>query len=113
MVIILGKITDRIIMPEKILLNLDKKLKKIIPGFLENRHREITEINSAIQSKKYEKLNDIGHQLKGSAGSYGFMTLSQLGGDLEEAGKEKNIQKAQLVVEKISDHLKHLEIDFD
>ena len=41
------------------------------------------------------------------------MTLSQLGGDLEEAGKEKNIQKAQLVVEKISDHLKHLEIDFD
>ena len=47
-------------MPEKILLNLDKKLKKLIPGFLENRHREITEINSAIDSKKYEKLNDIG-----------------------------------------------------
>ena len=41
------------------------------------------------------------------------MTLSQLGNDLEAAGQEENLQKAQLVVDKINDHLKNLEIDFE
>ena len=100
-------------MAEKILLSLDKKLKKLIPGFIENRYKELKTIEKAIQKNQYKNLSDIGHQLKGSAGSYGFMTLSQLGNDLEAAGQEENLQKAQLVVDKINDHLKNLEIDFE
>ena len=100
-------------MAEKILLNLDKKLKKLIPGFIENRHREIKQIELAIKNNQFKDLTSIGHQLKGSAGSYGFMTLSHLGHDLEIAGEEKSLQKAQLVVDKISDHLKNLEIEFE
>ena len=53
-------------MAEKILLNLDKKLKKLIPGFIENRHREIKQIELAIKNNQFKDLTSIGHQLTGS-----------------------------------------------
>ena len=49
----------------------------------------------------------------GSAGSYGFLTLSRLGKDLESAGKEKNLDKSQFIISEITEHLENLEIDFD
>ena len=100
-------------MAEKILLSLDKKLKKIIPGFLENRQKDLNDLNVAIKEKSFKKIEQIGHQLKGSAGSYGFITLSHLGNDLEYAAQHENINDANLVIAKISEHLKLLEIDYE
>ena len=100
-------------MAEKIYLNLDKKLRKIIPGFLENRHKDLIDLQSAKEKKDFPKIEFIGHQLMGSAGSYGFSTLSKLGKDLETAAQEKNIDDTNLIISKIEDHLNLLEIDYE
>ena len=101
------------LMAEKIMINLDRRLKKIIPGFLENRRQELETLDEACKKKKFKAIEDIGHQLMGSAGSYGFLTLSRLGKDLESAGKEKNLDKSQFIISEITEHLENLEIDFD
>ena len=96
-------------MAEKIYLNLDKKLRKIIPGFLENR----LDLQGASEKRDFSKIELIGHQLMGSAGSYGFSTLSRLGKDLELAAQNKRLDDANLIISKIEDHLNLLEIDYE
>ena len=100
-------------MAEKIYLNLDKKLRKIIPGFLENRQKDLEDLYCAKDKKDFSKIELIGHQLMGSAGSYGFSTLSKLGKDLEIAAKKKSIDDANLIISRIQDHLNLLEIDYE
>jgi HPt (histidine-containing phosphotransfer) domain-containing protein len=100
-------------MAEKIYLNLDKKLRKIIPGFIENRHRDLADLQSAKDQGNFSKIELIGHQLMGSAGSYGFSTLSKLGKDLEVAAQNKSIDDTNLIISKIEDHLNLLEIDYE
>tara|TARA_B100000886_G_C20388796_1_gene477302 strand:+ start:261 stop:563 length:303 start_codon:yes stop_codon:yes gene_type:complete len=100
-------------MAEKIYLNLDKKLRKIIPGFLENRQKDLGELQSAKNDQDFNKIELIGHQLMGSAGSYGFTTLSRLGKDLEVAAQKKDIDDANLIISQIADHLNLLEIDYE
>ena len=74
---------------EKIMINLDRRLKKIIPGFLENRRQELETLDEACKKKKFKAIEDIGHQLMGSAGSYGFLTLSRLEKILSPPEKRK------------------------
>ena len=105
--------TDRSLMAEKIYLNLDKKLRKIIPGFLENRKKDLDDLHLAKEKSDFSKIELIGHQLMGSAGSYGFSTLSKLGKDLELAAQNKKIDDANLIISKIEDHLNLLEIDYE
>ena len=100
-------------MAEKIFLNLDKKLRKIIPGFLKNRQKDLNDLQSASEKKDFSKIELIGHQLMGSAGSYGFSTLSRLGKDLEIAAQNKKLDDANLIISKIEDHLNLLEIDYE
>ena len=49
----------------------------------------------------------------GSAGSYGFSTLSKLGKDLEVAAQQKSMDDTNLIISKIEDHLNLLEIDYE
>lgn len=100
-------------MAEKIYLNLDKKLRKIIPGFLENRQKDLLDLQGASEKRDFSKIELIGHQLMGSAGSYGFSTLSRLGKDLEVAAQSKKLDDAKLIISKIEDHLNLLEIDYE
>lgn len=102
-----------IFMAEKIYLNLDKKLRKIIPGFLENRQKDLADLQNAKERKDFSKIELIGHQLMGSAGSYGFSTLSKLGKDLEVAAQQKSMDDTNLIISKIEDHLNLLEIDYE
>ena len=100
-------------MAEKIYLNLDKKLRKIIPGFLENRQKDLTDLQRAKERKDFPKIELIGHQLMGSAGSYGFSTLSKLGKELERAAQQKSLDDTNLIISQIEDHLNLLEIDYE
>ena len=49
--------SDKHLMAEKIYLNLDKKLRKIIPGFLENRQKDLLDLQNAKEKKIFQKLN--------------------------------------------------------
>ena len=52
-------------MAEKIMINLDRRLKKIIPGFLENRRQELETLDEACKKKKFKAIEDIGQPING------------------------------------------------
>lgn len=74
----------------------------LIPSYLERRTQEIDQMNKCIQDNDFKNLIRIGHQLKGSAKSYGFEELGQLGSELEQlAQDQENMPEIKLVVAKI------------
>ncbi len=80
---------DSIEKDEKITVRVDAELEDLIPGYLENRHKDAKEIQAALASGIYETIRTIGHSMKGSGGGYGFNTISAIGSSLEYAAKEK------------------------
>ncbi len=74
----------------------------LIPAYLERRSQEIIQMNDLLEKNDYRMLKRIGHQLKGSAKSYGFEDLGNLGSELEKASEEGKFDLVRSVVDKIS-----------
>lgn len=73
-----------------ITLYIDQGLAEIVPGFLENRRRDVQTIETALQGNNLEPIHILGHRMKGDGGGYGFNAISMLGGALEEAAARED-----------------------
>ena len=68
-----------------ITLHVDQGLEEIVPGFLENRRRDVQTIETALQENNLSQIQVIGHRMKGDGGGYGFDVISTIGEALEQA----------------------------
>ena len=75
---------------EKIIAHVDPDLRDLIPGYLENRLRELTTIKNALKAADFAKIRVLGHSMRGSGGGYGFMPISNIGEAIEKAAKNKD-----------------------
>ena len=64
---------------------IDPGLEEIVPGFLENRRRDVQTLETALQQNNLAQIHLIGHRMKGDGGGYGFDAISMLGAALEQA----------------------------
>jgi len=70
----------------------------IVPGYLANRKREVTEMGNLLAASDFERVSELGHNLKGSARGYGFPDLVRLGAALEESAdrRDRGALRAQM-----------------
>ncbi|MDO9183421.1 MAG: Hpt domain-containing protein [Bacteriovorax sp.] len=61
--------------------------------YLSRRIDEIIEIKQSLVLKDFNSAVFIGHKLKGNGVTFGFPIISQIGIELEEAGKTKNLPR--------------------
>ena len=73
-----------------ITLYIDQSLEEIVPGFLENRRREVLTLETALQENNLAQIQIIGHRLKGDGGGYGFDAISSIGAALEQAAARED-----------------------
>ena len=66
-------------------VHIDPGLEEIVPGFLENRRRDVQTLEAALQQNNLAQIHIIGHRMKGDGGGYGFNAISMLGAALEQA----------------------------
>lgn len=59
-------------------------------AFLAHRREEVPRARAALASSDWGLLRRIGHELKGTAGSFGFGELSSIGLDLEKAAEARD-----------------------
>ncbi len=69
----------------KIIVHVDPDIADLIPGFLENRHKDIKTIGDALVRGDFETIRFLGHSMKGAGGSYGFDPITDIGRSLEQA----------------------------
>jgi len=95
---------------EKITVVVEEDLQDLIPGYLENRLKDIAAIREALSKKDYETIRSLGHKMKGSGGGYGFDAITEIGHGLEEAAKREQEEKIVILVEELNSYLQRVEV---
>jgi Hpt domain len=73
-----------------ITLYIDQGLEEIVPGFLENRRRDVQTLEIALQESNLAQIQLIGHRMRGDGGGYGFDAISLIGTALEQAAARED-----------------------
>jgi hypothetical protein len=95
---------------EPIRIRVDPELASLIPGFLENRRKDVTLLLAAVQTGDFETVRILGHSMKGSGGGYGFDGITDIGGDIEVAAKHRDPLAIRTHVEALAWYLARVEV---
>ena len=98
---------------EKIIAHVDPDLRDLIPGYLENRQKDITSIKNALKAEDFARIRVLGHSMKGSGGGYGFMPVSKVGASIEIAAKNKDPDSIKNHLAELSDFLQRVTLVYD
>lgn len=90
--------------------NIDSRYQKLIPRYLENRSKDILNMKQYLIENKYEEIHQIGHELKGSGGMYGFDEISIIGKEIEDISLLKDKEKIEININKLENYLSNLNI---
>jgi HPt (histidine-containing phosphotransfer) domain-containing protein len=95
---------------EKITVHVDPEIADLVPGFLENRRKDIETMGAALKQGDFETIQILGHSMKGAGGSYGFDAITDIGKSLEQAAKDKDIDRIGQSLQELSDYLDRVEV---
>jgi len=98
---------------ERIIVIVDAEIEDLIPGFLENRRKDVKTLEQALAEGDYETIRTLGHAMKGAGGGYGFDAITDLGRSLEDAAKEGNTEEIRKRINELSDYLERVEVDYE
>ncbi len=98
---------------EPIRIRVDPELASLIPGFLENRRKDVSSLLEAVKRGDFETARILGHSMKGSGGGYGFDGITDIGGEIEEAAKHSDPVAIHTHVEALSLYLARVEVVSD
>lgn len=73
-----------------LMIEIDADLKNLVPGYLDNRRKDIEQIYECLEKGDYETIRRLGHCMKGSGGGYGFDEITDLGAAIEQAAIQCN-----------------------
>jgi len=65
----------------------------LIPEFIELMQEMLVDLTGAIETKNLAEVQNLGHAIKGTAGMYGFMNMSEIAACIEQSAKDKNLHK--------------------
>jgi len=94
----------------KICIQIDSNLATIIPGFLANKERDLTTIESCLKQGDLQTIRLLGHRMKGDGGGYGFDQISTIGDQLEQAAIAHNLSVLHDQLEGLRDFLSRVEV---
>lgn len=83
-------------------------LESFVPGFLEDRKKELSTYKPASNSSSnvdLQALQKVAHQWKGFSEPYGFKTLGLLAADLETKAKDGDQEECQRLLNEIDEYL--------
>lgn len=100
-------------MSERFKVYVDPILEAIMPRYLELRSQEQAQLTAAIAAQDAATVATLGHRLKGSGASYGFPALTEMGAELEQAGKEGDFAQASRLAARVQDYLDNMELVYE
>ena len=93
-----------------ILVRANPKLADLIPGFLQNRRRDVIAMLEALNRSDFATVESLGHGMKGAGGSWGFQAITDIGAALEEAASSANTDASRMQVGELSKYLDRVEV---
>ncbi len=100
-------------MTDRIIAHIDPDLEALIPGFLDNRRKDVTRLGELISVADYSQIRLIGHSMKGVGGGYGFDPITDYGAVIEEGALRADAVAIAGAVAALADYLERVEPVFD
>ena len=96
----------------KINVDIDEDLKDLIPGFMENRKKDIVQLSTLVQANDLPAIAQLAHKIKGAAAGYCFQQLSAFAARMEKAAKANDPSPLPQLVEDMKTHFDRVEVRF-
>lgn len=91
---------------------IDSEYQELIPGFMENKRKEVDSIRSLCVQKDFGKLAFMGHRIKGSAENYGFRYIADFGRLLEFYAGAEDLGAIEGMLNSLVAYLDTVEIQY-
>ncbi|MBZ0157289.1 MAG: Hpt domain-containing protein [Alphaproteobacteria bacterium] len=98
---------------KRIIVRVDPEIGDLVPGFLENRNRDVELLRNALAQGDYETVQITGHSMKGSGRAYGFDAITDIGRNIEEAAKNKDSEEVERWIGALKEYLGRVEVVYE
>ncbi len=95
---------------DKLTVTVDADIQDLVPGFLANRHRDMTRIADALAAGDFDAIRLIGHSMKGAGGGYGFDAITDIGARIEQAGIARDATAIESAKKDLASYLQRVEV---
>jgi len=95
---------------EEIVVRLDPLIQDIVADFLQHRRENVPSILDALEAADYEAVENIGHDIEGTGGAFGFVGMARIGRSLRQAAQENSPGGVKRLAEELASYLERLKI---
>ncbi|MEA1959731.1 MAG: response regulator [Bacillota bacterium] len=88
----------------------DEIIHDLLPEFLESLDKMLADLKASIASRDFSVIIDTSHAIKGTAGMYGFGQLSKLAFLMEQAARDKAVNKIDMLFTQLSSSVSELNL---
>jgi len=99
-------------MPDRVIVEVDRDLCDLIPGFMTHKRADIDAIFEAVARRDYAEIRRIAHRIKGEGSSYGFDSMTEIGRALEHAAALRDDGAVTTLARQLLSYLDRVEIVF-
>jgi hypothetical protein len=97
-------------MRDRIRLNVEPRLRELVPGFLENRRRDLERMREALHSGDLAAIRDVGQNIRCFSRVYGLADLTTLGEEIRCAAEECSTLRIVHLQGRLADYLSRVEL---
>jgi hypothetical protein len=95
---------------DKIRLRVEPAIRDLVPGFIENRRRDLERMRQALHSGDLAAIRDVGQNIRCFSRVYGFDELTVLGEEIRRAADECSTLRIVHLQGQLADYLSRVEI---
>jgi HPt (histidine-containing phosphotransfer) domain-containing protein len=95
---------------QRVTVEVEPDLIELIPDFLTRKHADLLTLKGALETGDLSTIGALGHKIKGEGGSFGFDAMSDIGAELEMAGKTGDRESARVLVSDLSEYLGKIDV---
>jgi hypothetical protein len=97
-------------MNDRIRLKVEPALRELIPGFLENRRRDLERMRQALYAGDLAAIRDVGQNIRCFSRVYGVEQLTALGEEIRCAAEEASTVRIVHLQGRLADYLSRVEL---
>jgi hypothetical protein len=96
---------------DKILLRAEPSVKELLPGFLENRRRDLERMGEALHAGDLAAIRDLGQNIRCFSRVYGLDELTEMGEEIRSAAEACSTLRILQLQRRLADYLARVELE--
>lgn len=100
-------------MTDRITISIDPDLQDLVPGFLDNRRKDVERLRTLLEGLDFDAIRLIGHSMKGAGGGYGFDAITEIGAAIEKAALSADAAGIRTRIGDLADYLARIDVVLD